>query len=384
MGMKTYIQRLIEGEIRKRLKQFPVVAILGPRQCGKSTLAKRIVGEFESVYLDLEVPSHLNRLTDAETFLRLNNDKLICIDEIQRKPDIFPVIRGICDIAGRPGQMLLLGSASPDLLKQTSESLAGRIAYIDLTPFLLDEVGSSEYRLHWMRGGFPDSYLSVDNDASLAWRENFVKTYLEQDIPTLGFNVSNRTIRNLWTMLAHTSGQVINYSKLSQSLGISPPTVKSYIDILEKTYMVRILQPFFINLKKRVVKSPKVYLRDTGILHYLLGVDTMNDLLGHPAYGNSWESYALEQVCSKYRGWKPFFFRTQKGAEIDLILEKGNRKIAIEFKASASPKPARGFYNALEDLDICQAFIVAPLPTNESYSIQKNITVTTLAKLELS
>jgi predicted AAA+ superfamily ATPase len=280
--------------------------------------------------------------------------------------------------------MLLLGSASPDLLKQTSESLAGRIAYIDLTPFLLYEIDRKKYRKHWIRGGFPDSYLAEDDDAGMVWRQNFVRTYLEQDIPALGFNISTQTVRRLWTMLAHTSGQVVNFSRLSQALGISPPTVKSYINILQKTYMVRVLHPYFSNIKKRLVKSPKIYIRDTGIMHFLLGIETMDSLFGHPLYGNSWESYALEQVCAKFKNWTPFFFRTAKGTEIDLILKKGNQKVAVEFKASAAPKVTRGFYNALEYLDVDDAFIIAPLLTDESYSIGNNITVTTLSKLKLT
>ncbi|MFC1497557.1 ATP-binding protein [Verrucomicrobiota bacterium] len=378
--MKSYVTRYLELDVRASLGQFPVVAILGARQCGKSTLAKRIVADdSDAVYLDLEIPSHLNRLSDAESFLRMNNDRLICVDEIQRKPDLFPVIRGICDMTRRPGQILLLGSASPQLLKQRSESLAGRIAYLDLTPFLIHEIDQSKYRDHWLRGGFPDSYLANDEKASRIWRQNFIRTYLEQDIPALGFNVSTQTVRRLWTMLAHISGSVINYSKLAQSLGVSAPTVKSYIDILEKTYMVRVLQPCFTNVKKRLVKSPKIYLRDTGVMHNLLDVESMNSLFGNPTYGGSWESYALEQICSVLNGWAPSFYRTAKGAEIDLVLEKDGRRIAVEFKASSAPVVTRGFYQALEDLDIEQAFVVAPLPEEISYPFKKKTLVTTIS-----
>jgi predicted AAA+ superfamily ATPase len=380
--MKTYLERVVEREVEQRLEQFPVVAILGPRQCGKSTLAKRIIGERAgAVYLDLEIPSNLNRLDDAEAFLRANNDVLVCIDEVQRRPDLFPVIRGICDISGRSGQVLILGSASPELLRQTSESLAGRIAYLDLTPFLISEIGPASTRQHWLRGGFPDSFLAVSDDASFVWRQNFIRTYLEQDIPSLGFNITTQTVQRLWSMLAHGSGQLLNMAKLAGSLDVSSPTVKTYIDILEKTYMVRVLRPLHVNMKKRLIKSPKVYLRDSGILHSLLGIESMNALFGHPVYGGSWESYALEQVCASMPTWHPSFYRTEKGAEIDLILEKGDRRIACEFKASSAPKVTRGFHQALSDLSISEAHVVAPLPDETSYSLKDGITVSTVERL---
>jgi len=380
--MTSYIQRTLTEEVYSRLAQFPVVAILGPRQCGKSTLAKQVVKRLSpAVYLDLEIPSHLQQLNDPEAFLRLNQEQLICLDEIQRQPEIFPVIRGISDITRRPGQILVLGSASPDLLRQTSETLAGRIAYLDLTPFLLTETGPENLYRHWLRGGFPDSYLAKNDAESLIWRQDFIRTYLEQDIPNLGFNISTPTIRRLWTMLAHSSGQILNKAKLAESLGVSRPTVTSHIDILEKTYMARILYPLHNNLKKRRVKSPKVYLRDTGILHALLETETMNQLLGHPVYGNSWESFALEQTCTTLSDWRPSFYRTEKGAEIDLVLEKGLRRIAVEFKASTAPKPTRGMHQSMQDLDITEAYIVAPLPEETTYPIKNGILVTTIARL---
>jgi len=380
--MKRYVERVLAREVELRLAQFPVVAILGPRQCGKSTLAKRIIrSDTEAVYLDLEIPSHLNRLNDAEAFLRANNERLVCVDEVQRRPDLFPVIRGICDITGRAGQVLVLGSASPALLRQTSETLAGRIAYLDLTPFLISETGTESQQRHWLRGGFPDSFLAPSADASLVWRQNFIRTYLEQDIPSLGFNITTQTIQRLWSMLAHSSGQLLNTAKLAGSLDVSPPTVRRYVEILEKTYMVRVLRPLHANLKKRLVKSPKVYLRDTGILHSLLGIETMNALFGHPAYGGSWESYALEQVCAGMPTWTPSFYRTEKGAEIDLVLEKGRRRVAVEFKASSAPKVTRGFHQALEDLGITEAFVAAPLPDETSYPLRPGVTVATVGGL---
>ena len=380
--MTNHIQRTLTKDVYSRLDQFPVVAILGPRQCGKSTLAKQVVKHLSpAIYLDLEIPSHLQQLTDPEAFLRINQDQLICLDEIQRQPDIFPVIRGISDITRRPGQILVLGSASPDLLRQTSETLAGRIAYLDLTPFLITETGPENLHKHWSRGGFPDSYLAKNDTKSLIWRQDFIRTYLERDIPNLGFNISTPTIRRLWTMLAHTSGQILNKAKLAESLGVSRPTVTSHIDILEKTYMARVLHPLHTNLKKRLVKSPKVYLRDTGILHALLEIETMNQLFGHPIYGNSWESFALEQTCTHLPDWRPSFYRTEKGAEIDLVLEKGMRRIAVEFKASTAPKPTRGMHQSMQDLDITEAYIVAPLPEETTYPIKNGILVTTVAQL---
>ena len=232
---------------------------------------------------------------------------------------------------------------------------------------------------HWLRGGFPDSFLAASDDASLVWRRNFIRTYLEQDIPSLGFNITTQTIQRLWSMLAHSSGQLLNMSKLAGSLDVSSPTVKSYVEILEKTYMVRVLRPLHVNLKKRLVRSPKVYLRDTGILHSLLGIESMNALFGHPAYGGSWESYALEQICAALPTWQPSFYRTEKGAEIDLVLEKGHRRIACEFKASSAPKVTRGFHQALNDLEIGEAFVVAPLPDETPYTLKCGATVTSVA-----
>jgi predicted AAA+ superfamily ATPase len=381
--MNQYIQRNIEAELRLGLEQFPVVAILGSRQCGKSTLAKKMIQKMgPSVYLDLEITSDLSKLNDPEAFLRANEEKLVCLDEIQRVPEIFPVIRGLTDITRRPGQILVLGSASPDLLKQTSESLAGRIDYLDLTPFLLVELPDGSMPRHWLRGGYPDSFLASSGSGSWRWRRNMIRTYLEQDIPNFGFNISTQTLQRLWMMLAHTSGQLLNTAKLSESLGVSRTTVSFYIDILEKTYMVRILRPLFTNLKKRLVKSPKVYLRDSGLMHHLLGVEDQNSLLGHPSYGGSWETYALEQICSMMGcSWMPFFYRTSNGAEIDLVLEKGLRRVAVEFKASSAPKPTRGLYHAMQDLGITEAYIVAPLPEETTYPAREGVTVTTVAQL---
>lgn len=377
--MKIYLKRLLRKELETRLKQFPVTAILGPRQCGKSTLAKHILEHIpSSVYLDLELNSDLNKLSDPELFFQLNKDKLICLDEIQRYPEIFKVLRSVIDKNRVNGRFMILGSASPGLLRESSESLAGRIAYLDLTPFTIEEISRGNLFIHWLRGGFPDSYLAESNEQSILWRENFIRTFLERDIPSLGFKNNPLVIRRLMTMLAHNSGQIFNSSRLAESLGISHPTVKTYLDIFINTYMVRSLSPYFVNIKKRLIKSPKVYIRDSGILHSLLGIETYNDLLGHPIYGSSWESYAVEQVATKYFNWSKYFYRTSGGAEIDMILEKGIKKIAVEFKASTSPKLSRHFYKALEDLEMEQSYVIVPLNKKESYKIRAGCTVCSL------
>lgn len=376
------IPRSCENIVKKHISNFPVTAILGPRQSGKSTLAKKIINSIpNSIYIDLELNSDINKLSDPEAFFKLNNDKLICLDEIQRLPEIYPLIRSICDITNKSSQFFILGSASPDLLKQTSESLAGRIAYCDLTPFLLSEISSDKIRTHWLRGGFPNSFLSKNNELSYLWRENFIRTYLEKDIPSLGFSISTQTIHRLWMMLSHSTGNILNKTKLSASLGITHPTIATYIDILEKTYMVRVLQPYFLNIKKRLIKSPKVYIRDTGILHALLFIKDQNDLFGHPIYGNSWKSYGIEQICAAQPDWIPYFYRTSNGAEIDLILEKDMQRIAIEFKVSTTPKISSTFTHALNDLNIKKAYIVAPVSDDQTYPINKQIDIISIKNI---
>ncbi len=378
--MHTYIKRQIEPDIKKNLKDFPVVAILGPRQCGKSTLAKRIISSrAKSVYLDLELDSDLGKIEDPELFLSQHEDKLVCIDEIQRKPDLFRTLRGIIDRKRRNGRFLILGSASRDLIRQGSESLAGRICYMELKPFLFSEVsnaGKPDLMKLWSRGGFPDSFLARSNQSSTTWRDNFIRTFLERDIPQLGFKIPARTLRRLWTMLAHSHGQVLNSSRLGESIGVSHTTIRSYLDILSQTFMLRLIQPFHSNVKKRIIKSSKVYVRDSGILHSLLGIENKNDLFGHPVFGSSWEGFALENILSAYPGYHSYFYRTSSGIEIDLILEKGTKRIAFEFKSSKSPTLSKGFYLALKDLSINRARIIAPV--DEEYPLRKDIVVTPL------
>ena len=377
-NMKNYINRVITESVKQRLKSMPAAAILGPRQCGKSTLAKKIIGGFsDALYIDLELPSDSSKLRDPEAFFRLNKGKIICLDEIQRAPELFPVLRSIIDAEGRNGQLIILGSASPELIKQSSETLAGRIAYLELTPFLLSEVEASHstaaLRELWLRGGYPRSYLAGDNQASFSWRFDFIRTFLERDIPQLGFQIPAKKLERFWQMCAHVHGQLLNSSKLGESLGVSNHTIRSYIDILDHTFIVRVLQPYAVNLKKRLVKSPKIYIRDSGLLHALLGIESHNDLLGHPVYGASWEGFVLENIISSLPQWKASFYRTASGDELDLVLEKGQRRVAIECKASTSPEVTKQFWNALRDLDIKDSWIVAPV--EEPYMIAEHTSV---------
>ncbi|MBW2194697.1 MAG: ATP-binding protein [Deltaproteobacteria bacterium] len=383
--MQGYVARSISGRIEHKLHTMPAVAILGPRQCGKTTLAQRIISGFENAaYLDLERRADLNKLRDPEAFFALNKDGLICLDEIQRSPGLFQEMRSRIDRHGDIGQFLILGSASPELIKQTSETLAGRISLIELTPFLLKEMEESvsqETQLKlWLRGGFPRSFLSESEADSFDWRRDFIQTFLERDIPQLGINIPARRLDRFWRMCAHVHGQLLNRSTLGESLGVSHHTIGAYIALLEHTYLLRVLEPYHTNLKKRLIKSPKVYLRDSGLLHALLDIKTHNDLLGHPVYGLSWEGFVIENIVASYPEWKPSFYRSVSGAEIDLILEKGRTRIAVETKASTSPEVKRSFWNALGDLKIDTAYIVAPVV--ESYPYERGVQVVPLHVLD--
>lgn len=378
-NMQGYIFRKIHQELNAYLDEFPVVALLGPRQCGKTTLAAEYTSGFDNtVYLDLETPSDLRKLHDPELFFRLHRDKLVCLDEIQHKPEIFPVLRSIVDQHRRNGQLLILGSASRDLIKQSSESLAGRIAYLELTPFLYTEIWSMESEVVkiWSRGGFPRSFLAKSDQSSVRWRANFIRTFLERDIPQLGFNLPAATLGRLWRMLAHNQGQVLNSSNLGRALGVSHTTIRSYLDLLEQTFMLRILRPYQANIQKRLVKSPKIYIRDSGILHALLDIETSADLLGHPVYGASWEGFVIEQVLAEFPDWQPWFYRTAAGAALDLLLTKGQRRIAVECKASTAPTVSKGFWNAVEDLQIEHAWILAPV--KDAYPLAEHVSVAPL------
>lgn len=377
--MHSEIDRKKSTEILQDLKQFPCVAILGPRQCGKSTLALSIRNNIKNfIYLDLENPIDLRKLDDPNIFFEHNKDKLVCLDEIQRRPELFPVLRSIIDKNKRKGQILILGSASEELIKQSSESLAGRISYIELTPFIISEIIKAPediFRL-WNRGGFPESFLAQDDYGSARWRKNFVRTFLEKDIPQLGITIPAKNIGRLWSMCAHSHGQVLNASKIGESIGVSHHTIKNYLSILEQTFMVRQLQPHYTNLKKRLIKSPKIYIRDSGILHSLLDIESFDGLMGHTIYGSSWEGFVIENILAELPDYRGYFYRTSTGAEIDLILEKGGKRIAVECKSSSAPVISKGFYNALEDLGIDEAWVIAPV--KELYVITGNVKVAPL------
>ena len=369
----NYIHRTESARINKYLTAFPAVAILGPRQCGKSTLAKHLLQDYPgSIFLDLEDPEDRMKLSDPGLFFQLHAGKLICLDEIQRIPELFPILRSVIDKTGMNGQFLILGSASQELLHQSSESLAGRLIYQELTPFQFQETEQDSLFGFQLKGGFPRSFLAVDDEISFQWRRSFINTFLERDLAMLGFGYPPETMRKLWMMCAHQQGQLSNLSRLGHSLGVSHTSVRSYLDLLTDTYMLRILQPFDANTGKRVVKTPKVYLRDTGILHALLNIRSLEDLLGHPVFGASWESMVIEQILARWEG-DYGFYRTPAGAEIDLVLSKNGKNIAIECKASTAPAVSRGFYSAIEDLQIDLAIIIAPV--KDKYPLKKGVWV---------
>ncbi len=372
--MHGYIPRKAESALLKALGRSPAVAILGPRQCGKSTLAREFLSDRDSVILDLQDRADLNKLTEPELYFDQHRSRLICLDEIQRLPEFFPILRSEIDRDCRPGRFLILGSASRDLIRQTNETLAGRIAYLDLTPFLISEVEAvGDWQTHWLRGGFPDSFLATDDEMSFDWRLDFVRTFLEREIPSLGFAIPAPIIERLWRLLAHCHGQTLNYSKLAGAADLAVPTLKKYLGILEQTYMVRLLRPLETNLKKRLVKSPKVYLRDPGVLHTLLDIETFDELLSHPVNGPSWEGYAIENIVAAMPRYRPSFVRTSNGSEIDLVMERGNKREVFEFKLSKSPRLSRGFHELVRDLEPVKAWLIAPV--DEAYDISSMVTV---------
>ncbi|MBU3660656.1 MAG: ATP-binding protein [Flavobacteriales bacterium] len=370
-----YLRRNLESELQKYLKIFPIVAILGPRQCGKSTLVKQLLTtESNVIYLDLQNLEDLNKLQDPRLFFKTNSSKTICLDEIQLVPELFSVLRSIVDEDRQNGKFILLGSASRDLVQKSSESLAGRIGYLNLTPFQIDEIPTIvDLNTFWNRGGFPDSVLSENDEFSSIWRENFLKTYVERDLPQLGFQTPALQLRRFLTMCAHNQGQLLNLSKLGSSMDLTHPSIRKYIDIFEQTFILRSLPPFEINVKKRMVKSPKIYVRDSGLLHQLLGIKNNEALFGHPVFGSSWEGLVIEQLLSALE-CPAYFFRTATGDELDLVIELNGKILAIECKASTAPQPTKGFYRALELLQPYHTFIVAPI-NSESYQLQEKISV---------
>jgi hypothetical protein len=320
------------------------------------------LGEPKPLFLDLESPSDLAKLMDPEAFLASQAGRLVCLDEIQRVPDLFPVLRVLIDQNRRPGRFLLLGSASRELIRQSSESLAGRVRYLELTPFLPDEGHGKSDRDLWLRGGFPNSLLAPTEDGSYEWRLDFIRDVLERDVPGLMPKVSVAGVQRLCQMMAHLHGQLLNMAGLGNSLAISGHTVRHHLDLLEGAFVLRRLPPFHANLAKRLVKSPKVYYRDSGILHAMLGIRTWEDLAGHPVHGTSWEGFCMEAILAHcQRGVEHAFYRTARGAEVDLVLTRGREKLAIEFKSSSAPKPRPGFWSGCEDLACSRRWIVAPV-----------------------
>lgn len=364
------ITRQAETLVRQKLLQVPAVVLLGPRQVGKTTLARQIARDWPggAVYLDLERPADRLRLEDADSYLRAQQGKLVIMDEIHRAPGVFEVLRGIIDDnrqAGlRSGQFLLLGSAALDLMRQSSETLAGRVAYLDIAPFHIAEVAPAGIQGSdlWLRGGFPDSLLAPDDTQSLDWRRDFIRSYLERDVPMFAPRLPAEAIGRLWTMMAYQQGSVLNQSRIASALGVANPTIDRYIDLLVDLQLLRRLRPWGGNVGKRLVKSPKVYVRDSGLLHGLLELETLNDVLGHPVCGLSFEGHCLENLIQAAGSRRvPYFYRTQVGAEIDLLLEKGGRpEIAIEVKRSMAPSPEKGFALACDDLQIEQRYVVYP------------------------
>lgn len=383
------INRNLQQKLTNALDNMPVVALLGARQIGKTTLALEIAKTIskESAYLDLELDSDLAKLSDAEAYLRRFNNKLLIIDEVQRQPNLFRLLRGLVDIRKRAGetscQFLLLGSASRDLIQHSSETLAGRIRFLELSTFSALEIyqtNPSSFNMEqlWLRGGFPDSYLANTDDESWNWRSDFISSYVEKDIPLMGPQIASTTMRRLWSMLAHNNAQQVNLSKLGESLGFNYKTIKNYIDTLTDFYMLRQIQPWSGNSKKRLVKAPKIYLRDSGLAHRFLNISDFESLLGHPAIGASWEAFILENILNQLSNkWSYSYYRTSAQAEVDLVLEGPKNEVwAIEIKRSSAPKVSKGFHYACTDIKATQKFII--YPGEDNFPIAHHIEVMSL------
>lgn len=372
------IDRRYHERLLKLLSYFPVVGIVGPRQVGKTTLVKSLkqIVSTETVYLDLEYPNDLNKLTDPTLFLEKLAASCVIIDEVQRRPDLFPIIRSLVDQDRRPGRFIILGSASPELIRDSSESLAGRIAYVEITPFNRSEIKPIDIESHWFRGGFPNSLLAPDDELSQIWLSQFVKTYIERDLPMLGFPADPSTTSRFWRMLANHSGNLLNTSQIANSLGLSVPTIKRYINFFENAYLIRLLPPFESNAKKRITKSSKIYLRDTGLMHNLMGTQSLDQLYGNPMIGASWEAYVIEQIATVIpENYQLSFYRTHAGAEMDLVISIANKVIAcVEVKFSSNPKLTKGFWTSLDDLNPNIAYVIIPKKTT-AYPIHDKVSV---------
>jgi predicted AAA+ superfamily ATPase len=358
----------------------PIATLLGPRQCGKTTLAKMIAEREHTTYFDLENPVDVRRLSAPMRTLEALSG-LVVIDEVQRQPALLELLRVLVDRPRNQARFLLLGSASPRLVKDVSESLAGRTGFVDLSGFDLREVGSESRDLLWVRGGFPRSFLASDDSAATIWREDFIRTFLERDIPQFGITIPAETLRRFWTMIAHYHGQVWNAAEFARSLGTSENTARRYLDILAGAYMVRILPPWFENISKRQVKAPKIYIRDSGILHTLLQLPTLPDVQGHPKLGTSWEGFALEQVLALLETRDTYFWATHSGAELDLLVMIGGKRHGFEFKYSDAPGRTRSMSVAIQDLNLEHLWV--PYPGNQDYSLEEKISVTPVSSLPI-
>lgn len=371
------IIRQINTLFQEYLDLFPVTGIVGPRQVGKTTLTKEMANNQEFLYLDMERQADRAKLSqDAAYFLAQFKNQCVIIDEIQFMPELFNELRGIVDNDRRPGRFIILGSASPDLIRGSSETLAGRIGYLELSPFNLNEV--EDLKKLWVRGGFPDSYLAPSDKASKLWRRNFIQTYIQRDLGLLGLNTDIKLMERFWQLLASTQGALLNAQQFGRAIDVDRKTITHYINFLEGAFIIRILQPWYKNLKKRLVKSPKVYIRDTGILHSLLGLDSYESILNHIIVGNSWECFVIEQIINSYEEERQFwFYRTHQGAECDLLIEKNGEVLAaIEIKFGTSPSVSKGFHISMEDTGAKQGFIIGN--GEETYKIEEKITVTNL------
>ena len=381
------LERQITQRLQATIAQVPAVALLGARQVGKTTLAKTIAKDIDSIYLDLEAPEDLLKLSDPSSFLSGHADKLVILDEIQRSPELFLVLRGLIDKSReqgrRAGQFLLLGSASIDLMRQSSESLAGRISYIEMSGLNLAEIDRNQQHRQtlWLRGGFPDSYLAADDDVAMDWLENLIRTYLERDIPQMGFRVPAARLRRLWTMLAHLQGETINYSKLASNLEVDAKTVSHYIDILTDLLLVRRLEPWHTNVKKRLVKSPRYYVRDSGILHRLLGINSYDTLLSNPVLGKSWEGFAVENILSVLPSRaESYFYRTAAGAEVDLVIKMPSSEIwAIEIKHGVAPKIGKHYSQTCDDVGAAHKYIL--YGGDDEFAVRNDVKIISLSGL---
>jgi uncharacterized protein len=367
-------------KLAKSLERSPVTALLGPRQCGKTTLARQFSENKNAAFFDLESVPDRQRLQNAELALG-NLDTLVVLDEIQTMPELFPVLRVLVDRPGNKARFLILGSASLDIIKKTSETLAGRIEFVELHGFDLLETGPDQWKALWLRGGFPRSFLSESEEDSLAWREGFIRTFLERDIPQLGINLAAATMRRFWMMLAHYHGQTWNASELGRSMGLSDKTIRSYLDLLTGTFMIRQLQPWHEDMSKRQLKKPKIYFRDTGLLHGLLDIRDYHALLGNPKVGASWEGFALEQVLQIFHLSQAYYWGTYNHAELDLLFFRNGRRYGVEVKFSESPKVTPSMKIAVKELALSHLWIVHP--GQHDYPVESSISVLSLQNLNL-